>query len=525
MARDRVTLAGSAGGPLPKDHAVAEIDPATRTVVTLELRRRAEPPAPRALKAMTRQQFMARLGADPVDFERVRQFAEEFGLKLVEESPEKRLVRLSGTARQIGEAFGVRQFQVTSGGRTFRHYSGEITIPAELSGVVLAVLGLSDQPLARPHYRVYQGPEGLQPAVARAYYANQVAKLYKFPKGTGTGQTVAVVELGGGVGVADLKAYFKSVKIATPTVVPVGVAGGSNQPGQDPNADGEVMLDVEVLGTVAPGAKQYVYFGPNTDAGFLAAVQAAIHDTTPPPAAVSISWGAAEAAWTAQSMKAMDRAFQDASALGIPVCCASGDSGSTDGTFSLAVDFPASAPHALGCGGTHLEGSSGITTETVWNSGGGATGGGFSKTFSRPAYQSISGHARGIPDVAGNADPATGYRIRYDGTNAVVGGTSAVAPLWAGLITILAQSLKRPVGFLNQVVYEAGVKTPGFHDVTSGNNDVGGGGGKYAAAKGWDACTGLGSPVGTGLLKALRTAAASAKKPARKKAAKKSSRR
>jgi kumamolisin len=516
MSGERVTLPGSAARPLAAEHAVADLDQGARMVVTLELRRKADPGGTSARAPLSRRQFASLQGATEGDFDRIRNFARQYGLTVVEESAAKRISRIAGTAAQVQAAFGVKPLHVMVSGRSYRHYSGEVSIPRELEGVVLSVLGLSDVPLARPHYRVFQPPPELRAAAtARPYFADQVARLYRFPTGKGDGQTVALVELGGGVGKADLKAYFEQVKIQQPVVTAVGVAGGANAPGQDPGADGEVMLDVEVLGTVAPGARQFVYFGPNSDAGFLAAVQAAVHDTDPPPAAVSISWGAPESSWTSQAMNAMDRAFQDAATLGIPICVASGDNGSSDGTASLAVDFPASSPHALGCGGTRLEGTTSITGETVWNSGGGATGGGFSQHFARPSYQSIGGQARGVPDVAGNADPATGYRIRYDGQAAVVGGTSAVAPLWAGLITILAQALKRPVGFLNQAVYHAGTEKAGFRDVTSGDNDVGNGHGNYPARAGWDPCTGLGSPIGTALLSALK--GASTKKPTRKK--------
>jgi kumamolisin len=209
-------------------------------------------------------------------------------------------------------------------------------------------------------------------------------------------------------------------------------------------------------------------------------------------------------------MTQFDQAFQAAAVLGVTVCAASGDSGSTDGIGDgLAhVDFTASSPHVLACGGTHLEASNGsISSEVVWNAGGGATGGGVSDVFPLPAWQSAakvppSAHGgrpgRGVPDVAGDADPATGYQVRVDGQDAVFGGTSAVAPLWAALVARINQQLGKPIGFLNPAVYSAAGQSA-LNDITKGTN------GAYTATKGWDACTGFGSPDGAKLLDAVTT--------------------
>jgi kumamolisin len=269
---------------------------------------------------------------------------------------------------------------------------------------------------------------------------------------------------------------------------------------------------------VAPGAKIVVYFAPNTDAGFLDAVSTAIHDTLNKPSVVSISWGAAESDWTNQAMQAMDKVFQDAASLGVTICCAAGDSGSTDGVNDgrLHVDFPASSPYALACGGTRLEGSgSSITKEIVWNEGvsGGATGGGISDVFDLPKWQTNanippsanpSGRiGRGMPDVAGDADPFTGYQVLVDGKQLIIGGTSAVAPLWAGLIALFNQKLGHSVGYLNPGIYGLTSSSHTFHDISAGNNDITGKSGPYAARSGWDACTGWGSPDGGKLLSVL----------------------
>ena len=269
------------------------------------------------------------------------------------------------------------------------------------------------------------------------------------------------------------------------------------------------MLDIEVSGAIAPGAKIVAYFADNTDAGFLNAITTAVHDSTNNPSVVSISWGGPESSWTQQAMTSMDEAFQAAAAMGVTVCVASGDDGSTDGVSdgSHHVDFPASSPNVLACGGTTLQASGGkITSETAWNelaSNEGATGGGISDVFPLPSWQNgvnvppsanpKRNVGRGVPDVSGDADPTTGYVTLVDGQSGVIGGTSAVAPLWAGLVALINHSIGKPVGFINPLLYQNASTAGDFHDITSGSN------GAYQAGPGWDACTGLGSPIGTGV--------------------------
>jgi kumamolisin len=228
---------------------------------------------------------------------------------------------------------------------------------------------------------------------------------------------------------------------------------------------------------------------------------------------VSISWGQSEDSWTGQARAALDQAFADAAALGVTVTAAAGDNGSGDRVSDgkAHADFPASSPHALACGGTslQLDASGAIVAETVWNDGSGATGGGVSDVFALPSWQATAGvpgiagtqkTGRGVPDVAGNADPQTGYRVRVDGQNAVMGGTSAVAPLWAALICRIAQATGQSFGLMQRLLYEgvtAGVAAPGFRCIDTGNN------GAYQACLGWSACTGLGVPDGPALLARL----------------------
>jgi len=495
-------------------------EPADRTSVTVMLRPRS-PSGPLAAKLaraepaarhyLTREEFAAQHGADPTDVIAVERFALDSGLLVLEADLARRAVVLEGTVAALEAAFGATLQLYRVGGQTFRGRTGSMSVPAALGPIVRGVFGLDERPQARTHFRWLSGAAA---AAATSYTPPQVATAYSFPTGVdGTGQTIALIELGGGYNTSDLTTYFGSLNLSMPAVSSVSVDGGTNTPtGSPDSADGEVGLDIEVAGSIAPGAKIVAYFAPNTDQGFLDAITTAIHDTTNNPTIISISWGGPESTWTAQALTNFDSAFADAGTLGITVCIAAGDSGSSDGaTDGLAhVDFPASSPHVLACGGTSLVASgSTIESETVWNDGssGGATGGGISDTFALPTWQENAGvppsvnagaHVgRGVPDVAGDADPETGYTTFIDGQSGVFGGTSAVAPLWAALTALINQKSGTRLGFFNTQLY--GQATGAMHDITSGTN------GAYNAGPGWDACTGLGSPNGTALATALVT--------------------
>lgn len=471
-----------------------------------------------SLAPMTREAFAATHGASKADIAAVESFATQHHLTVVSVSAPRRTAVLSGTVADFQDAFGVTLQNYEHADGSYRGREGVITLPPALKDIVQAVLGLDNRPQARAHFRGAQ--RAAAPAATSVSYTPiAIASIYGFPEGTGAGQTIGIIELGGGTRAADLKTYFQSFGLAAPNLVSVSVDHGRNHAsGSADGPDGEVMLDIEVAGAVAPGAKLVAYFAPNTDAGFLDAVTTAIHDTTYKPSVISISWGGPESSWTAQAFTAFDQAFQEAAALGVTVCIAAGDNGSSDGVTDNAnhVDFPASSPHVLACGGTSLQssGNNAVTSETVWNDGaqGGAGGGGISTAFPTvPVWQSglsaaltaggsIKLTGRGVPDVAGDADPETGYKVRVDGTDTVIGGTSAVAPLWAALIARLNASRATPLGFVNPLLYAA---PTAFNDIVRGNN------GFYAAAKGWDACTGLGSPIGASLGKLLAAGTAS----------------
>lgn len=516
---ERIPLPGSQRRPVTGSRTAGKADPEEKIQVTLVLKPRnaqkesalvaklgAQLPADRTYP--TRAEFAKTFGSTEEEIAKVKDFASKNSLRVVEANSARRSVLLSGTVAQFATAFGVElaKYRHPRGG-TFRGRLGAVYLSAELAPVVNAVLGLDNRPQARYHMRIRPSAT---PGVS--YTAPQVAGLYDYPASLdGTGQTVGILELGGGYSPTDIQTYCSSLGIATPSVSSVSVDGATNSPSGDPNGpDGEVLLDIEVIGTIVPKASILVYFAPNTDAGFVDAITSALH-ATQGPSVVSISWGSAESEWTTQGMQSLDQAFQDAATLGVTVCAASGDGGSSDGvTDGLAhVDFPASSQYVLGCGGTRITVSGNkLTNQVVWDDlpNGGASGGGVSDVYALPSWQDGSGippsvnpgakKGRGMPDVSGDASPETGYSVRVDGNTITVGGTSAVAPLWTGLLARVNQSIGKPVGYINPLLYQPTFRVA-FRDVVSGKN------GSYKAGPGWDACTGWGSPDGAKLLGAL----------------------
>ena len=458
---------------------------------------------------LSRREFAARYGADRKDLAAIEEFATEHGLHVRQASAGRRSVVLAGPASRMQTAFSTRLSRYTSPEGDYRGRSGHLHVPAPIEPMIEAVLGLDDRPQATTAHRVVPN-ERLEQARATSFTPPRIAELYDFPRDrAGSGQRIGVIELGGGFRRAQLRRYFEKLHKPVPRITAVSVDGAKNRPGVDRVADGEVVLDVEVIGAIAPGAEQLVYFAPTSDRGFVDAVTTALFDPRG-PSVLSISWGQAEDQWTEQGRQAMDQAFRTAAALGVTVLAASGDNGWTDGLDGKVahVDYPASSPHVLACGGTRLEETDDGFAETVWNDhDGNSTGGGVSSFYDVPAWQEgarvpVSVNegrrpGRGVPDVAGDADPDTGYLVGDGVKDRPFGGTSAVAPLWAALVAQLNQHLGLRVGFLNPLLYEQ-IDRGVFNDVARGTN------GAYRARRGaWDACTGHGTPRGRALLDAL----------------------
>lgn len=535
-----IPLAGSERAAAPQAVAVEDVDPDKQIEITVRVRPR-QPTDSLSVEEMgnllpsershySRAEMSDNFGADPADLAAVEAYARRNGLEVVESSAARRSVILSGTIAALTKAFGnfqLKHYDSPTG--RFRGRVGPILIPAELENIIEGVFGFDNRRQAKPHAMLRPEHVSIMRAdlVSLSYTPPQVGQLYNFPPGLdGTGQCIGIIEFGGGFIQADLDAYFQQLGLPTPTVTAVPVDHVGNQPtppdetGDTP--DGEVMLDIEVAGAIAPKAKIVVYFAPFTERGWVDVLTTAIHDTVNKPSVISISWGWPEGndLWTPQAIKAVNDTLKEAAAMGITICCASGDDGSADELTDgrAHVDFPAASPYILSCGGTTLRAAQGvINSEVVWNNGprdarGGASGGGVSEVFPLPTWQANAHipkaintrrRGRGVPDVSGDADPNTGYRIRVRGQNGVIGGTSAVAPLWAGLLARINQRLGQPVGYLNPLIYNRLSASGSFRDIVFGSNDPTGHIGGYTARPGWDPCTGWGSPNGAVLLNAL----------------------
>ncbi|HEY1212740.1 MAG TPA: protease pro-enzyme activation domain-containing protein, partial [Bryobacteraceae bacterium] len=302
--------------------APAEDDPVQVTVV---LNRKTQAPNPPASsEPLSPAEFAELHGADPAAIAAVEAFATEHHLSVAMTDHAARTVTLCGTVAQVSAAFGVDVQMHQLGASTCRLRQGPIHIPESLSGSILAVLGIDNRPTASTYRSLRPRSAG-----SASFTPPELAKIYNFPPSTGKNQTIAIIELGGGYRNGDLKTYWRKLGLPNVSVSSIAVDRAHNAPTGDANGpDGEVVLDIQVAGGVAPGARIAVYFAPNTDEGCLNAINAAIHDKTRKPSVISISWGAADTQWTEQAMNAFNAAFHDAALLGISVCVASGDNGS-----------------------------------------------------------------------------------------------------------------------------------------------------------------------------------------------------
>jgi kumamolisin len=545
MASKMVSIPGSKKKPFRAARVVAPAPSDERLEVTLRIR--PKKPLPKAaemlklsnepIEQLTHEQYGEHYGATAEDLDLVKKFARKYKLNIVRESAARRTVIVAGTVADMNRAFGVSLKTYAYADGTYRGRTGPVQVPADIAPVIEGVFGLDNRPVAK---RQTSGPQAAANS-ARSFTGAELAKIYNFPEGfDGAGQTIGIIELGGGYRPSDLDAYFSSLGLPTPTVVPVSVDGGANAPSSASGGDVEVVLDIQVAGGAAPGAKYVLYFAPNdaTSSGFLDALTKAIHDTENNPSVVSISWGAPESISTENFQVEFNKALQAAAMLGITVCVAAGDNGAAgmgprfwDG--KAHVDFPSSSPFSLSCGGTRLLANDAILRESVWNQGRadlspsagrdgsfGSGGGGVSGAFPLPDYQQQAKvprslnpagfQGRGVPDVTGNGDPETGYNILVDGQQIQEGGTSAVAPLWAALIARINQKLNGRVGFINPQLYALPPTSGAFHDISVGSNRVSSKASEnigYDAGLGWDAASGLGSPDGTVLSNLLKAGA------------------
>jgi kumamolisin len=538
MMTSYVELAGSKRTLLPNSRAAGPINKSETASLTIRLRSTGDfaalekqvasqstrPLAKR--KYLSREEFAAKYGASAADFDLVEQLAQQHDLVVVHRNAAERSIVLRGTLGKLLAAFpaDVQMYHHSMG--TYRGRQGEIQMPQDLKGIVTGVFGFDTRPKHRsPHLHKVMAAAG--PGGDNGVAATEFASRYNFPSKfqgktlDGSGQTIAIIELGGGFRTTDLKDFFLEISVPLPTVVAVSVDHAGNAPTTPDSDDGEVMLDIEVAGAVAPKAKFAVYFAPNQgDKGFIDAISAAVHDADRKPSVVSISWGGPEESTDEQSIKNFHDLFVAAAAMGVTICVASGDHGvadldATHWDGKIHVDHPSADDMVLACGGTQIDNNKDVVwndetpfDKTVPGGGGWTSGGGISERFPVPAYQtsanlpvsiSTGKPGRGVPDIAMSA---TNYFTRVDGSEGASGGTSAVAPLMAALIALLNQAKQKNVGFLNPFLY-ANVGKGVVHDVTVGNNGVANTVAGYQAGAGWDACTGLGTPDGTAILKNL----------------------
>ena len=536
-----VTLPGSNRHKRPNSPEIGPVDPAHVSTLTIRVRSEGsladlekiaydlarQPLAKR--KYLTHEQLERLHGASQADLDKVERYARASGLSVVHRSPAERSLVVKGKLRDLLAAFHAHVAMYDHSLGPYRGRTGAIEIPAELDGIISGIFGFDTRPKQRLRHRhahaiAADGPEG-----GNGEPATKHAKRYNFPDTfegktlDGAGQTIALIQLAGGYRDDDLRLAFEKIGVPVPKISAVCVDRATNNPTTVNSDDREVMLDIQVAGAVAPAAEIVVYFGPNHgNKGFLDAISAAIHDKQHKPSVISISWGGTETSSDRQGIDAFHELFAAAAALGITVCAASGDHGvadqpAPDWDGNIHVDHPACDDLVLGCGGTQIQDGK----DVVWNDGtefdvlapnggGWASGGGISTMIPVPSYQNgvelpkslvTKRHGRGVPDIAMSA---TNYYCRVDGVERRSGGTSAVAPLMAGLVARLNQAKKARVGFLNPFLYshkDAGI----VNDVVSGTNEIKDSNvGGYVAGPGWDACTGLGTPDGTAILHQLR---------------------
>jgi kumamolisin len=558
----KFAIPGSRRPSIPEAKLLGRSNAAQRITLSIYARQNSHPPEatvrsldalrtelPGKRRYLTTEQFNSVYGADPADLEKIATWAKANQLDVLESSAPKRRVQVQGSIQNIEQAFSLElnEYQHPQDGQ-YRGREGEVHVPAELFGIIDGVFGLDTRRVGRPRRRrtiQRRVPlDSIRTETANpfpgAFFPPEVAQLYNYPANLdGSKQNVAIFAFNGapspdprgGYGLPALTTYFEQVLGGkTPAITNVVVQGPGNDPGPDSDVSdqqgdstGEVMLDMCVVGSVAPGAHIFMYFTEFTSQGWLDALHQAITDENA-ISVISISYGNPEddpqGAWTKMGVRVVNQAFQAAIAKGITICVASGDDGSSDGvsdgpSSASHVDFPASSPFVLGVGGTKLVAASGapptIVEETVWNEvmqDEGAGGGGISAIFTKPSYQDCFNvppsanppHriGRGVPDVAAVADPVTGVVVMHvDGQQLEpIGGTSASTPLWAALIARLNQGLGANCGFLNPLLYTKCANGV-LRDITVGNN------GAYSAGPGWDPCTGLGTPDGQRLLHAL----------------------
>lgn len=501
-ARARVPIAGTARLPWPRSRQVAPLTADGDVLLTAWLRpkRGGDLDRERALSlgatsplkrsCADRKTLAQQTSADPADVDALRRYCQGFGIEIVK--THWRSATLSGPLDRLIEAFGatVAVFEDEMQQR-FRHRSDALLVAPEIANVIRGVFGLHQWPRSRKLGALQRHSQPL--------LASDVATRYRFPEGDGAGQTIAVVQLRGKFDPKDFMQCMSAqgVTTALPIVERVDDAAVAHEIAT--THDLEAALDVQIIASLAPAARIVVYEAPDDERGTIDAIRDAVFDEEYAPSIISISYGWPEQLWTPVALDILDELFTAAALAGISVFCSSGDNGaelSYDGAPHVLA--PASSAFVAACGGTVIppDGSA----EQAWE----RTGGGFSSRAGVPPWQNETQAValrygaragRGVPDVAAQQSP--GYYTILESTELAMGGTSAVAPMWAALTARLNQRLGAPSGFFVPILY-ARSGDGLVADVTAGGSDT------YQAAPGWDPCSGLGTPIGVEIENALR---------------------
>lgn len=484
------------------------------------------------------QEYARRYGSSPRDMAKVAEFARKNGIRVLEANAEGGFLRFTGPVKAFASAFQVKIVNyICPKHGPYRSHDGPIRVPANLAPLIVGVFGFDTRPLdATPFLQ----PRHVKTPVDFVRPAS-VAAQYRFPiDATGKGQCVGIVELGGGFHRSDLKHFFRRLRLKIPKITVVELDGQKNRPASKAairrawkkshmvrmrkqvqgavlhdQADSmtnmlwtvESTTDVELVGALANAAHIAVYFAPNTAHGKFDAYSTAIFDSKNRPGVISCSWGTLEDSVPPEYIRQVDYLLQCAALRGVTVCHSSGDEGADKDGGHGQVHFPASSPHALSVGGTQFAMRGGNLEESYWNEVEGSHhflgGHGVSKSFKSPPWQAPHLGAKGkkhkgraVPDVSGKADLQRAYWCSSAGISFPGFGTSAAAPMWSALIARLNEKLGCPVGFVTPWLYSK--------RFLKAMTPVGTKAGKKNAGARWNKRTGLGSPNGEELLKALQ---------------------
>lgn len=477
--------------------------------------------------------FENKFGAKPESLDAVKTFAEKNNLSVLESDLRSGRVMLSGKSGDFQKAFSVELHDYATADGVVTSHTGAVALPKDLAPHVRAVFGVDQRIAASSNYKVQVLPEEIAAAEANqagnnpvshdefmklgGYRATDIAHAQNIPLRTGgEGQHGAFISVGGGIDLKDYNLFFAKQGLEQPKPLKIiEVDGAKNTPGNPHAGDIENALDGLQLQSMAPKAEISMILGPNNNKGLVDVFERGIfpRNGEAQNTVISASWGLAEHKQTTQVVNALSIAFRQAAIRGVQVFAGAGDNGARSISPTYQPEFPASDPNVVGVGGlkTVLNNEGKFASVSAWNEGeSSSTGGGVSKIFRLPRWQRDVGVppnldtgkvGRGVPDISTNAAKATGYPVRVGGEDIVIGGTSAGAPLYAGMMLNLNAELAmvniKPITPLNPWMY-ARAKSGMFNDVTVGSNHG------YFSKEGWDPVTGLGWVDGLKMLDAMK---------------------